>query len=120
MMIHGLSGSCKTRAAWALNKKLSEEGFQVVFIASIDLPDENVKDMIHAQVLIIDDLGNDKMQSNKEATVLKIIRHRCDWHRPTIVTSQFTGDKLQERFSDGNTAKAVIRRLREYCEDVPA
>jgi hypothetical protein len=120
LLIHGKSGSGKTRVAWLLAKQLLEAGYSVTFVASIDLPDEPVREMMHAPVLIIDDLGNDKMQANKEAIALKILRSRMDWHRPTIITTQFTGASLEQRFSDGHTAKAVIRRLREFCEDVPA
>jgi DNA replication protein DnaC len=97
-----------------------ENGVPVVFVESIDLPDENIKDMIYAPVLVIDDLGNDKMQSSKEAIVLKVIRHRANWRRPTIITTQFVGSSLEERFSDLHTARAVIRRLRDYCDDVAA
>ena len=120
LLIHGKSGSCKTRVAWLLARQLMEQGYSVTFVASIDLPDEPVRDMMHAAVLIIDDFGNDKMQATKEAIVLKILRSRIDWHRPTIITTQFIGSSIEERFSDGHTAKAVIRRLREYCEDVTA
>jgi hypothetical protein len=120
MLIHGASGSCKTRAAWLLVRQLMERGFEVAFVASIDLPDENLKDMMHAPILVIDDLGNDKMQASREAVLLKVLRNRVEWHRPTIVTTQFTGASLEERFSDAHTAKAVIRRLREYCDGVTA
>ncbi len=120
MLIHGKSGSGKTRVAWQLVRQLLETGYSVTFVASIDLPDDPIKEMMHAPILIIDDFGNDRMQASKEAVVLKILRSRTDWHRPTIITTQFTGASLEQRFSDGHTAKAVIRRLREFCEDVPA
>lgn len=120
LLIHGSTGKCKTRAAWRLTRDLMERGHPVTFVESIDLPDENVKDMMHAPILVIDDLGNDRMQANREALVLKILRHRCNWRRPTIITTQYTGITLAERFNDENTAKAVVRRLREFCDDVAA
>lgn len=118
MLIRGVSGSGKTRCAWLLARQLMENGTAVTFVASIDLPDENVREMTNTECLIIDDLGNDKMQASREALVLKILRSRMDWHRPTIITTQFNGERLMERFSDGHTAQAVIRRLREFCDDV--
>ena len=120
LLIHGPSGRGNTRVAWLLARQLMEGGFSVTFVASIDLPDEPTKEMMHASILIIDDFGNDRMQAKSEAIVLKILRNRTEWHRPTIVTTQFTGAQLEERFSDGHTARAVIRRLREYCDGVPA
>jgi hypothetical protein len=120
LLIHGTSGAGKTRAAWQLVRQIMEQGTAVTFVESIDLPDENARDMIHFPVLVIDDLGNDKMQATKEALVLKILRSRFQWRRPTIITTQFNGTKLAERFSDGNTAQAVIRRLREFCDGVAA
>jgi DNA replication protein DnaC len=120
MLIHGKSGSCKTRVVWLLARQLLEQGYSVTFVAAIDLPDEPMREMVHAPILIIDDLGNDKMQSAKEAVMLKVLRQRTEWHRPTIVTTQFVGESLTARFSEANTAKAVIRRLREFCDDVIA
>lgn len=120
LLIRGTSGTGKTRCAWALTRQIMEMGMAVAFVASIDLPDENAKDMINAQCLVIDDLGNDKMQATKEALVLKILRARMDWRRPTIITTQFDAKRLTERFSDGHTAQAVVRRLREFCEDISA
>lgn len=120
LLIRGPSGSCKTRCAWMLTRQLMEGGLPVTFVASIDLPDENVREMMNCPCLVIDDLGNDKMQATREAVLLKVLRARMDWHRPTIVTTQFNGDRLAERFNDGHTAQAVIRRLREGFDDCAA
>lgn len=120
LVIHGKSGTCKTRAAWHLTRQLMELGVGVTFVESIDMPDENMRDMMHAPVLVIDDLGNDKMNASREAVVLKVLRYRSNWGKPTIITTQFIGASLEDRFSDGHTAQAVIRRLREYCDDVAA
>lgn len=120
LLILGPSGAGKTRCAWALVKQIMDGGMPVTFMASIDLPDENQREMIHAPCLVIDDLGNDKMQGNRETIVLKILRSRMDWKKPTIITTQFNGERLMERFSDGHTAQAIVRRLRESFDNVQA
>lgn len=118
LLIIGASGSCKTRVAWQLMRKLTVDGVGWHFITALDLmggmPDEARK----AEVLVIDDLGNDRLTIAREIELLRVIRSRFEWHKPIVVTTQFKGDEMANRFSEGATAKAIVRRLREFCDVV--
>jgi hypothetical protein len=118
MVVHGTSGTGKTRIAWRLLHRLSEEAVQWLFIESADLMEAVPEACYHVPVLVIDDLGNDPLSGTKESRLLKLLRNRIDWHKPVIVTTQYNGESLGGRFSDSNTAQAVIRRLRAFCESV--
>lgn len=120
MTIVGPSGSAKTRAVWQLLRRFTLQGIQWHFATALDLLEGISADAARAKVLVIDDLGNDPLHANKEVALLKIIRRRCDWHMPFIVTTQFKGDELTKRFTDRHTAQAVIRRLREFSDIVVA
>ncbi len=120
LLIHGSTDTAKTRAVWRLLRKLTEDGTEWLFVEAIDLLD-NIPDAArYVPVLVIDDLGNDVLTPKNEVRLLKILRVRADWHRPTIITTQFSGDALAKRFTETATAQAVIRRLRKFCDDVQA
>lgn len=120
LVIHGPTDTGKTRAVWRLLRKLAEEGHEWLFVEAIDLLDSIPERAFTVPVLVIDDLGNDALTAQKEVRLLKLLRKRCDWHRPFIVTTQFVGDSLEKRFTETATAKAVIRRLRKFCDDIRA
>lgn len=120
MVIHGPTEAGKTRVVWRLLKHLAETGTEWMFIEAIDLLDTIPERAFGVPLLVIDDLGNDALTGPKEVRLLKLLRTRCNWHRPFIVTTQFTGDALAKRFSENATAQAVIRRLRTFCESVNA
>ncbi len=120
MIIHGQSDSGKTRVIWRLLRKLAEEGITWIFIESIDLMDEIPSAALNVQLLVIDDLGNDTLTGPKEVRFLKLIRTRSNWHRPTIITTQFNAHELTNKFSQTATAKAVFRRLAEFSDSIDA
>jgi hypothetical protein len=120
MMVHGASGRGKTRAVWQLLKRLLGERIEFLWLDPTDFEFGGPKEAERVQLLVLDDLGHTPLGQRQEAGLLRLISRRCDWHRPVIVTTQHTGDSLEGRFSEGTTAKAVIRRLREYCDGIPA
>ena len=120
MMIHGASGRGKTRSVWQLMKRLLGEGVEFLWLDPTDFEFGGPREAEKVPLLVLDDLGHAPLGQKQEAGLLRLIGRRCDWHRPMIVTTQHTGDSLEGRFSEGTTAKAVIRRLREYCDGVPA
>jgi len=120
MIIHGETDSAKTRAVWQLAKQLAMSGREWMIVESIDLLDNIPERAFSVEILIIDDLGNDQLTQAKEVRLLKLIRSRCNWHKPIIITTQFVGDSLMKRFTETATARAIIRRLRDFCESVNA
>ena len=118
MVLHGISGAGKTRIMWAVARKVSELGLNWLWIDSLDYVDVVPKEALTVDVLFLDDLGNESLGQQAETRLLKLIRTRCDHHRPFVVTTQHGGDSLAKRFREGASAQAVVRRLREFCESV--
>jgi IstB-like ATP binding protein len=118
LIVVGQSGTSKTRSIWTLLRALSERGESWFFATGLDVMEGLPIEAHKASVLVIDDLGNDKLSANREVELLNVIRKRVDWHRPIIVTTQYKGKDLANRFSEGATAQAVVRRLREFCDAI--
>lgn len=68
-------------------------------------------------LLIFDDIGKGRQDEDSVELAFRIIRERCENHRETIFTSQYTTSALIERFSqaDKNTTDALKSRLRGWC-----
>ena len=118
MVLHGLSGTGKTRIMWIVAKKVAESGRSWLWIDSLDYVDALPKEALFVDVLFLDDFGNEPLQGQAETRLLKLIRSRCDHHRPIVLTTQHQGDSLSKRFREGASAQGVVRRLREFCDAV--
>lgn len=116
MILHGASGAGKTRIAWLLAKSVGQMGLTWLWIDSLDYLDTLPTAAFKVDVLFLDDLGNEPLGSQSEVRLLKLIRSRCDWHKPIVATTQHQGDSLSKRFREGASAQAVVRRLREFCD----
>lgn len=120
LLIHGDSGTGKTRVVWHRLQLLADEGWFFEFIHSFDISEGIPPNAYTTQILVLDDLGNEIYGQKFEARLLRLLSERTTRHLPTIVTTQSNAAVLAERFSDSGTGKAVIRRLREYFDTVVA
>lgn len=118
LILVGKSGSSKTRAAWKIVEQLSRDNVTWFFATALEVMEGLPAEAKKTKVLVIDDLGNDRLTPAKEIELLKVIRNRVDWHQPIIVTTQYRGRDLSDRFSDQSTAQAIVRRLREFCDPI--
>ena len=121
MILHGTSGTCKTRIMWELAKQLvaSPDAPSWLWVDSYDcatagFPAECGK----VDFLFIDDLGNEPTSTKFETALLRLIRKRNDWHKPTIVSTQLTGDAFKRRFFNGAAAEAILRRFGERADKI--
>ncbi len=85
--------------------------------------DEDIKRFFGLHALFIDDLSQTKFTPRYAEDLLHIIEARTAHGNPLFVTCQTTGDRLLEKLARDNpdlreTAEAIIRRLREFCESV--
>ena len=135
LVVHGDSRTGKTRCLWLLLKKLIiEEGRRVSYFAAEDLAIEIAEsfrdshaighhnlmaDFRSVPVLVIDDLGKEVMTPRVESSLFKIIRSRGDHLKPTIITTNYSGEELIKRFRDESTAIPFILRLQEFCHFIP-
>ena len=118
IVLHGASGSGKTRIMWQVARDVGRLGISWLWLDSLDYLDNLPPEALRVGVLFLDDLGNEPLTAQAETRLLKLIRSRCDWHRPMVVSTQHQGDSLAKRFREGASAQAVVRRLREFCEGI--
>ena len=131
--IHGPSGMGKTRAMFAILRRLHFAGVPVAYVEAVEFDRQaRIADDLRApwsvkgaaidflqrcktvRVLFFDDLG-------KESSILATAKHMHDTfehrgkHRlPLLWTSERTGEELA-RFLGDNYADGIIRRLRRSC-----
>lgn len=122
LYLWGPVGSGKTYAAYAIRNKISEMNITTRFYsapAMFDLirDDFDHKDSFNLErilafrgVLIIDDLGAEKVSDWVSETVFKILNKRYEEMIPTIITSNLELGELAPRFGD-----RIPSRIAEMC-----
>lgn len=120
LMISGESGRCKTRVCYQLLRRLTLMHVNWRMIRASAAIEAKIPDgAITAELLVLDDLGNELSGPGVDRMLLKLIQSRCDANKPTIVTSQFTGETFLQRYPS-EAAMAIIRRLGEFCDYINA
>jgi len=123
----GPSGAGKTTALWALARELEREGFNPIVLTGVELGRilskaardiEAVDWLCRARVLMIDDIGKEKLTSAMAALLWEVLDKRYGLGLPLILTSRFTGDELKQRFGEEYLGEDIIRRIRELCSGV--
>lgn len=132
ILLHGITGAGKTRTAWVVFNRLWRDGFpdQAVWLpmrkleGAIEKGFENQK---HGQVLeflctvpllCLDDLGKERLTNRFESDLFAILDERTSNLRTTIITTNYNGQTLLERFNNKETGEAFLRRVREYFHPV--
>jgi DNA replication protein DnaC len=134
LLLHGTTGCGKTRVAWSVFNRLWLAGFpadaQFLPMRKVDgLIEKGFDDRDHGGVieylievplLVLDDLGKERMTQRLESDLFAIIDERTANNRVTIITTNYTSQGLQERFSNAETGPAFIRRLKDYFQAIGA
>ena len=132
LIITGKSGTGKTHLATAILNKLTEKYMQVLMgrlILLLDVIKDTFKDFsskekdiieLYSKVdmLIIDDLGTERISSWALEKLYTIIENRNENKLPIIVTTRFNKGSLLDRFyqsEDEELAEAVIEKLYQFC-----
>ena len=133
LLLHGTTGNGKTRTAWVIANRLwaSHLGQGIPYVLRFrtmskftdDITSSFTEDRGHdalmeqlqtADLLVLDDLGKEKMTPRVSADLFAAIDGRANTLRPTIVTTNFNGAGLTSRFEDPEMGAAFVRRLRDY------
>jgi DNA replication protein DnaC len=77
---------------------------------------ETVERLIGCPFLVLDDFGKEKLTERLAVDLFAIIDERTADRRPTIITTNLTGDLLEARFAtvDPSMAEPMVARLREF------
>lgn len=134
MLLHGTTGIGKSRAAWEWVNRIWLKGVDkghmlpFLYLTMSDLEEklqqswsekkhaEVLKELASTQLLVLDDLGKEKLTSRMAADLFAIIDKRSTTSKATIITTNFNGSGLIDRFApqDKETGIALVRRLRDY------
>ena len=132
LIITGKSGVGKTHLATAILNELTEKDMLVLMgrlILLLDVIKDTFKDFsskekdiieLYSKVdmLIIDDLGTERISSWALEKLYTIIENRNENKLPIIVTTRFDKESLLDRFyqsEDEELAEDVIEKLYQFC-----
>ena len=126
MVLKGETRKGKTRSAYEIIKKNAllfpyidtAERIARMLGASLSQStiahEKNIKHLCRVKLLCIDDLGKESITHRTQTDLFEIINRRLEHNRPTIITTNFDGESLLQRFPDKELSRPLIARLREY------
>lgn len=140
LLLHGTTGIGKTRGIWAILCRLWAEealkdkqlNFQFLTMRKLETTIESgfkdqkhgtaLDQLINLPLLILDDFGKERLTQRMASDLFAIIDERSTARKATIISTNFNGSTLLERFDprDRETGVALIRRLKDYYRMVGA
>lgn len=127
LLILGPTGTGKTRALWRLLRREWDNGRKFTMMTAGDF-DRACRDaggnftlsawfnrLANVPLLAIDDLGKAAWTEATAAQFHELVDTRTRHGRPLIVTTNETGQLLQERMPE-RFGVSLVRRLRDYCD----
>jgi DNA replication protein DnaC len=132
LLMIGSIGAGKTHLAAAIANQLLAAGIPVIFKTAIDLlsdirstydtetQESKVVDTYGTvELLILDDLGKEKVTAWAASMIFSIINARYENMLPTIITTNHGCKELAAALGDDRTrAEAIVSRLQETCVTV--
>lgn len=127
LIITGDSGAGKTTAMWGLARSLEEKQYGVVLITAVELQRQlseaardikGVKHLTHCRVLMVDDIGKEKLTSSVAALLWEVVDARYANRRPMVLSTRYGGAAFEARFGDSVLGIDIRRRIVESCDRV--
>ncbi len=131
LFITGPVGTGKTHLAACVVNELARRGIRTIFGNVLDLlgrlrrsyseeaQEEEwriMQELTGVPLLVVDDLGKEKVSEWVEQTLYRIVDMRYRDERTLLVTSNFTLSELEKRYPE--VGPALVSRLAEMCEGV--
>jgi len=138
LLLHGTTGVGKTRGIWEIIKRLWAEEtkkdrqlkFEFLTMRKLETTIESgfkeqkhgtaIDYLINCPLLILDDFGKERLTQRMASDLFAIVDERSTSRRSTIISTNFNGSTLLDRFDnrDKETGVALIRRLKDYYRAV--
>ena len=135
LIISGNCGVGKTHLAAGISQELNSKGFSTIFGTLISLMDRIKKtynqgqddskifyDYCNVDLLIIDDLGKEKVTEWLLEKFWSIVNHRYENNKPIVITSNYLSEnELIQKFSincDSSIAESIVSRICEVCRGI--
>jgi hypothetical protein len=127
LILTGDSGLGKTTALWGLFKGLEIAENRPLLLTAVELQRQlsqasrdirDVKHLTHCRVLMIDDLGKEKLTASVAALLWEIIDSRYANRRAMIISTRYEGKDFEARFGDPVLGVDIRRRLGDCCTHV--
>lgn len=130
-LLFGATRVGKTRTAFCLAKRYAETmGRPAQFLTMRKFEatiDKSFKDKRHGEILeglincpflVLDDFGKERLTERLAVDLFALIDERTADKRPTIITTNLTGQLLEAKFAavEPNLASALVARLREFFQ----
>jgi DNA replication protein DnaC len=124
LLVHGPSGAGKTHVAAAIANRCVERGQPALFVVVPDLldhlrasyrPDSEMgydallEQVRVAPILILDDLGTQSSTAWAQEKLFQILNHRYNAQLPTVVTTNLSLERIDERLRMRLTDPAIAR-----------
>ena len=118
LLFHGTTGVGKTRGIWEVIRRLwvdeakKDKQLEYTFLM--------IDTLIECKILVIDDFGKERLTQRMASDLFSVIDERSVNKRCTIISTNFNGASLLERFDarDKETGVALIRRFKDYYKIV--
>ena len=128
----GPAGCGKTRAAWILLKRLHMSGLRVYGITATGfakacadqwhdnnqakaMAEDTLTRCRRTKVLLLDDLGKQKMTERSELELFDLLEHRSSHEMPIIWTANAGRESLKQMLSS-DRGEPILRRLSEFTK----
>jgi len=127
MVIVGDTGVGKTLSVWAMALQLELAGHNWSVWSAVEIARElakhakNLEAATHLwriKVLVIDDLGKERITPAASALLWELIDRRYCAQVPTIITTRFRGEEFAERFAEPTLGADIRRRIADTCNVV--
>jgi hypothetical protein len=124
MVLVGPSGSGKTLALWAKARDLEKSGVRPVFLSAVEFARRlasSARDLERAnwlascRVLIVDDVGKEKLTNAVASLMWEVLDARVNERRPTLISTRFKGTGFVERFTDAVIGEDIRGRISDSC-----
>ena len=130
LFMQGTPGTGKTRAAWWLLKREHFAGTSVYGLTCTEfsrfageqwhseskqraLAEEAMDKCRRIKLLLLDDLGKQKMTERAELELFDLLENRTQNLLPTIVTSNSSGNQIVAMLSE-DRGSAIMRRIKDF------